>query len=136
MASKDMELKVPVKPLLRIRKASTLLLPPTQEILHQSRRSYDYCCRVKEKLFSAHRRFWSQATAGKHHKRSGISFWECILDFVDFIMVLLLYGFIAYLFFNFNLHLVLSVAKMGVMGYWQLSQCGKRLRETRRWRHG
>jgi hypothetical protein len=51
------------------------------------------------------------ATAGKHHKRSGISFWECILDFVDFIMVLLLYGFIVYLFFKFNLHLVLLSPK-------------------------
>ena len=51
------------------------------------------------------------ATAGKHHKRSGISFWECMLDFVDFIMVLLLYGFIVYLFFKFNLHLVLLSPK-------------------------
>jgi hypothetical protein len=53
----------------------------------------------------------AKAIAGKHHKRCGISFWECISDFVDFIMVLLLYGFIAYVFFYFNLHLVLLSPK-------------------------
>lgn len=54
----------------------------------------------------------AKETADKHHRRSGISFWECVFDFVTFIMTLLFYGFVAYVFYKLNLHLILFQRKL------------------------
>jgi hypothetical protein len=51
-------------------------------------------------------------TAGKHYRHSGISFWECVFDFVTFIIALLFYGLIAYVFYKLNLHSILFQRKL------------------------